>query len=45
MRQLLVQITVWEVKGAGNGNTVHDKGAWERTEKCVLRETDPYDHT
>ena len=24
MRQLLLQITVWEVKGARNGKTVHD---------------------
>ena len=29
MRQLLLQITVWEVKGARNGKTMHDKGAWE----------------
>ena len=25
MRQLLLQITVWEVKGARNGKTVHEK--------------------
>ena len=31
MRPLLLQITVWKVKGARNGKTVHDKGAWERT--------------
>ena len=24
MRQLLLQITVWEVKGGRNGKTVHD---------------------
>ena len=29
MRQLLLQITVWEVKGARNGKTVHDLGAWK----------------
>ena len=29
MRQLLLQITVWEVKEARNGKTVHDQGAWE----------------
>ena len=33
MRQLLLQITVWEVKGARNGETVHDQGAWEQTGK------------
>ena len=36
MRQLLLQITVWEVKGARNGKTVHDLGAWERTGKSVF---------
>ena len=43
MRQLLLQITVWEVKGARNGKTVHTGHC--TLEKCVLRETDPYDHT
>ena len=38
MRQLLLQITVWEVKGARKGKTVHDLGAWERTGKlCFTR--------
>ena len=36
MRQLLLHITVWEVKGARNGTTVHDKGAWERTAKVCF---------
>ena len=36
MRQLLLQITVWEVKGARKGKTVHDQGAWERTGKSVF---------
>ena len=36
MRQLLLQITVWEVKGARNGKTVHDKGAWEQTGKVCF---------
>ena len=36
MRQLLLQITVWEVKGARNGKTVHDQGAWERTGKVCF---------
>ena len=26
MRQLLLQITIWEVKGARNGKTMHDEG-------------------
>ena len=45
MRQLLLQITAWEVKGARNGKTVHDWGPGNELETCVLRETDPYDHT
>ena len=45
MRPLLLQITVWEGKVGRNGKTVHDLGAWERTGKCVLRVTDPYDYT
>ena len=36
MRPLLLQIIVWEVKGAQNGKTVHDKGAWERTGKACF---------
>ena len=36
MRQLLLQITIWEVKGARNGKTVHDWGAWERTGKVCF---------
>ena len=36
MRQSLLQITVWEVKGARNGETVHDQGAWERTGKVCF---------
>ena len=36
MRQLLLQITVWEVKGARNGKTAHDWGAWERTGKVCF---------
>ena len=45
MRQLLLQITAWEVKGARNGKTVHDWGPGNELETCVLRETEPYDHT
>ena len=36
MRQLLLQMTLWEVKGARNGETVHDQGAWERTGKVCF---------
>ena len=45
MRPLLLQITVWEVKGARNGTTVHDWGPGNELEKCVLGETDQYEHT
>ena len=36
MRPMLLQITVWEVKWARNGKTVHDEGAWERTGKVCF---------
>ena len=46
MRPLLLQITVWEVKGARNGKTACTiRGPGNELEKCVLWETDPYDHT
>ena len=47
MRPLLLQITVWEVKGARNGKTVHNiiRGPSNELEKCVLQETAPYDHS
>ena len=36
MRQLLLQITVWEVKGARNGKTVHDLGGLGTNWKSVF---------
>ena len=36
MRQFLLQITVWEVKGARKGKTVHDQGAWGTNWKSVF---------
>ena len=45
MRQLLLQITVWEVKGHETGRPCTIRGPGNELEKCVLRETDPYDHT
>ena len=45
MRQLLLQITVWEVKGPETGRLCTIRGPENELEKCVLRETDPYDHT
>ena len=45
MGQLLLQISVWEVKGARNGRPCTIRGPGNELEKCVLGETDPYDHT
>ena len=36
MRQLLLQITVWEVKGARKGETVHDYGGLGTNCKSVF---------
>ena len=36
MRPLLLQITVWEVKGARNGKTVRDKGGLGTNWKSVF---------
>ena len=48
MRPLLLQITVWEVKGALKGHETGRlctiRGPGNELKKCVLRETDPYDH-
>ena len=43
MRQLLLQITGWEVNETGRPCTI--RGPGNELEKCVLRESDPYDHT
>ena len=45
MRQLLLQITVSEVKGHETGRPRTIRGPGNELEECVLRETDPYDHT
>ena len=49
MRPLLLQITVWEVKGAlkglETGRLCTIWGPGNELEHCVLRETDQYDHT
>ena len=48
MRPLLLQITVWEVKGALKGHETGRpctiRGPGNELEKCVLRETDPSIH-
>ena len=49
MRPLLLQTTVWEVKGALKGHETGRpctiRGPGNELEKCVFREIDPYDHT
>ena len=49
MRPLLLQITVWEVEEAlkehETGRPCTIRGPGNELEMCVLRETDPYDHT
>ena len=49
MRPSLLQITVWEVKralkGHETGRPCTIRGPGNELEKCVLRETDPYDRT
>ena len=45
MRSLLLQIAFGKLKGHETGRPCTFRGPGNELKKCVLRETEPYDHT